>query len=96
MKKITVEFIRLGIILFAFVFIMGLLFTYINQIDSDSIQFLGELLTIPIMLLTAIVPLWMVYDLVKKQVEDKAIFNLTFFVSIMNLFLFGFAFIYLD
>ena len=75
---------------------MTLLFAYINQVESKTLDFLGELLTIPVILITALVPVWMINDLVKKQVADKSIFNLTFFVSLINVFLLGFAMIYLD
>lgn len=96
MKKITLEFIRLGIVFFNFIYLMLLLFAYINQLNSEAFQILGELLTIPVMLISIIIPLWLITDLFKKQVIDKTIFNLTFFICSVNLFLFGFAFIYLD
>lgn len=95
MKKITIEFIRLGIITLCFIFIMALLFAYINQFESDAFQIIGELVTIPVMIITFVVPVWMVYDLIKKTVADKAIFNLTFFISIINVLLLAFAVIYL-
>ena len=95
MKKITVEFIRLALVFFAFIFIMALLFAYINHVENDFFKSIGVVLTVPVMCITVLIPLWMIFDLVKKNVADKSIFNLTFFVSIINLFSLAFAFIYL-
>ena len=79
-----------------FVYIVTHLFLYINRINSQWFQALAELFTIPSLILIIAIPIWMIIDLVKKNIADKSILNLTFFISFISLLLFGFAFIYLN
>lgn len=90
MKKLQLEYIRLGLVFICFVGIISLLFAYINQFDAQWFHIIGELLTIPILVGIAITPIWMVIDLIKKNIADKAIFNLTFFISVINVGLLSF------
>ena len=94
MTKLKLEFIRLGLAFFVFAFIIGLLFTYINQVKAQWIQAAGEILTIPVLLLAVAIPVWLIVDLARKKVADKAIFNLTFFLSVISVLLFLFVFNY--
>ncbi len=92
MTKLKLEFIRLGLAFFAFLFILLTLFMYVNQVKAQWHQIIGELLTIPVILLIVAIPIWLIVDLVKKKVADKSIFNLTFFVSVISVLLLLFAF----
>jgi len=91
MTKLKLEFIRLGLAFFVFAFIIGLLFTYINQVKAKWIQTAGELLTIPVLLLAVAIPVWLIVDLVRKKVADKSIFNLTLFLSVISVLLLLFS-----
>jgi hypothetical protein len=84
MKKIHLEYTRLSLAFVSFLGIISLLFAYINQYDAQWFQIIGELLTIPILILILLIPIWMVVELIKKNIADKAIFNLTFFLSVIN------------
>lgn len=96
MNKLKIEYTRLALAFLVFVYIVTHLFLYINRIDSQWFQALAELFTIPSLILIIAIPIWMIIDLVKKNIADKSILNLTFFISFISLLLFGFAFIYLN
>lgn len=96
MNKLKIEYTRLALAFLVFVYIVTHLFLYINRIDSQWFQALAELFTIPSLVLIIAIPIWMIIDLVKKNIADKSILNLTFFISFISLLLFGFAFIYLN
>ena len=96
MNKLKIEYIRLALAFLVFVYIVTHLFLYINRIDSQWFKALAELFTIPSLILIIAIPIWMIIDLVKKNIADKSILNLTFFISFISLILFGFAFIYLN
>ncbi|WP_375239503.1 hypothetical protein [Aurantibacter sp.] len=91
MTKLKLEFIRLGLAFFTFAFTLLSLFMYINQVNGQWFRIIGELLTIPVILLTAGIPIWLIIDLIKKNVADKSIFNLTFFISVISVALLFFA-----
>jgi hypothetical protein len=91
MTKLKLEFIRLGLAFFSFGFILLALFMYVNQVNAQWFRVIGELLTIPVLLLTAGIPIWLIIDLIRKKVADKSIFNLTFFVSVISVMLLLFA-----
>jgi hypothetical protein len=90
MNKLNLEYSRLGLAFFSFVGIISLLFAYINQFDAQWFQVIGELVTIPILIIIIINPIWMMVDLIKKNIADKAIFNLTLFLSVISIGLLGF------
>ncbi|WP_397362861.1 hypothetical protein [Olleya sp. R77988] len=96
MTKLHVEFIRLGIAFIVFIFIISLLFLHINQVQIQWFNTLSEVFTIPALLLSIAIPLWMVIDLVKKNIADKPIFNLTFFVCVISILLLLFAIRFLN
>lgn len=96
MTKLKLEFLRLGLAFFSFVFILVSLFMYVNQVKAQWFRIIGELLTIPVLLLIAGIPIWLIIDLVKKNVADKSIFNLTFFVSVISVLLFLFSLKFLN
>jgi hypothetical protein len=96
MTKLKLEFLRLGLAFFSFIFILVSLFMYVNQVNAQWFRIIGELVTIPVLILTAGMPIWLIIDLVKKNVADKAIFNLTFFVSVISVLLFLFSLKFLN
>lgn len=91
MTKLKLEYIRLGLSFFTFVFITASLFMYINQVKAQWFQIVTELFAIPSLLLTILIPIWLIVDLARKKVADKSIFNLTFFVSVMCVLLLVFS-----
>tara|TARA_R110002012_G_scaffold213862_1_gene384967 strand:+ start:1004 stop:1288 length:285 start_codon:yes stop_codon:yes gene_type:complete len=90
MNKLNLEYTRLGLAFFSFIGIISFLFAYINQFDVQWFQIIGELVTIPILIIIIINPIWMMVDLIKKNIADKAIFNLTLFLSVISIGLLGF------
>lgn len=91
MTKLQVEYIRLAIATLVFIFIITLLFVLINQVKLDWFINTAQAITIPILVLIVAVPIWMIIDLIRKQVADKSIFNLTFFISVISILLMLFA-----
>ncbi len=87
MTKLQIEYLRLSIAFIVFAFIITLLFLNINQVQIQWFTKLTEVLTIPALLLSIAIPLWMIVDLIRKKVADKAIFNLTFFISVISILL---------
>ncbi|PKG52854.1 MULTISPECIES: hypothetical protein [Olleya] len=91
MTKLQVEYIRLAIATLVFIFIITLLFVLINQVQMDWFINTAQAITIPVLVLIVAVPIWMIVDLIRKQVADKSIFNLTFFISVISILLMLFA-----
>lgn len=91
MNKLNVEYLRLILSFTVFIFITTLLFIYINQIELNWFNSIKNIFLIPAIVLTIAIPIWMIVDLIKKNVADKAIFNLTFFVSAISILLMLFA-----
>ena len=91
MTKLQIEYIRLSFSLFVFIFIITLLFFHINQVQLQWFTALTKVITIPGLLLSIAIPLWMIVDLFRKKVADKSIFNLTFFISVISILLLLFA-----
>ncbi|MGB6267991.1 MAG: hypothetical protein WBF67_03195 [Olleya sp.] len=96
MTKLLVEYIRLIITFIIFVFIIIILFLHINQVQLDWFDRLSEAITIPTLILSIAIPIWMIIDLLRKKVADKAIFNLTIFVSVISILLLLFAISFLS
>ena len=63
----------------------------INQVQMDWFINTAQAITIPVLVLIVAVPIWMIVDLIRKQVADKSIFNLTFFISVISILLMLFA-----
>ncbi len=91
MTKLQIEYIRLSFSLIVFIFIITLLFFHINQVQLQWFTALTKVMTIPALLLSIAIPLWMIVDLFRKKVADKSIFNLTFFISVISILLLLFA-----
>lgn len=91
MTKLQVEYTRLAIATLVFIFIITLLFVLINQVQMDWFINTAQAITIPVLVLIVAVPIWMIVDLIRKQVADKSIFNLTFFISVISILLMLFA-----
>ena len=91
MTKLQVEYTRLAIATLVFIFIITLLFVLINQVQMDWFINTAQSITIPVLVLIVAVPIWMIVDLIRKQVADKSIFNLTFFISVISILLMLFA-----
>jgi hypothetical protein len=87
MTKLQVEYIRLAIATLVFIFIITLLFVLINQVQMEWFINTAQAITIPVLVLIVAVPIWMIIDLIRKQVADKSIFNLTFFISVISILL---------
>ena len=87
MTKLQVEYIRLAIATLVFIFIITLLFVLINQVQMEWFINTAQAITIPVLVLIVAVPIWMIVDLIRKQVADKSIFNLTFFISVISILL---------
>ena len=83
MTKLQVEYTRLAIATLVFIFIITLLFVLINQVQMDWFINTAQAITIPVLVL--------IVDLIRKQVADKSIFNLTFFISVISILLMLFA-----
>jgi len=96
MNKLKLEYIRLTLAFLVFVYVVTHLFMYINNVDLQWFKALAELLTIPSLILIIAVPLWMIIDLAKKNIADKSIFNLTFFITVISILLIGFAMVALN
>jgi hypothetical protein len=95
MSKLQLEFLRLGFSFAIFIFIITLLFMEINQVKSDWFRDFSKTLSIPVFILSFLIPIWMLIDLIRKKVADKSIFNLTFFISTISLLLLFFAIIFI-
>ena len=91
MSKLHIEYIRLSFSFLVFIFIITLLFFHINQVQLDWFTALSKIVTIPALLLSIAIPVWMIIDLIKKNVADKSIFNLNFFISVISILLLLFA-----
>ncbi|WGD34400.1 hypothetical protein [Olleya sp. YS] len=96
MTKINIEYIRLTITFIVFVFIITLLFLHINQVQLHWFETFSEVFTIPALILSIIIPIWMITDLIRKKVADKSIFNLTFFICVISILLILFAISFLN
>ncbi|RAJ16262.1 hypothetical protein [Olleya aquimaris] len=96
MTKLNIEYIRLTITFVVFVFIITLLFLHINQVQLDWFETLSEVFTIPALILSIIIPIWMIIDLIRKKIADKSIFNLTFFICVISILLLLFALSFLN
>lgn len=96
MTKLKLEYLRLILTFIIFIFIVTNLFFYINQVNSNWFNALSKVVFIPSLILIICIPIWMIIDLIKKKIEDKSIFNLTFFIVFVSILLYGFALIYLN
>lgn len=96
MTKLKLEYLRLILTFIIFIFIVTNLFFYINQVNSYWFNALSKVVFIPSLILIICIPIWMIIDLIRKKIEDKSIFNLTFFIVFVSILLYGFALIYLN
>lgn len=91
MTKLQLEYLRLVLTVIVFVLIITPLFLHINQVTINWFNSLSQVMAIPLLILCIGIPLWMIVDLIRKNVADKSIFNLTFFISVISIALLFFS-----
>ena len=76
-----------------FLHIAGLMMIYYFQIDHQAIQIIGELLTIPFIIIDVLIGLFVIREIYLKKHSQIQLYTLLFFIATMVLILAGTIFL---